>query len=32
VRDIAQPADAAQVVQEEAALQLVIGGYRAKLG
>jgi uncharacterized membrane protein len=32
VRDIAQPADAAQVVDEEAALQRLIAGYRAALG
>jgi uncharacterized membrane protein len=31
VRDIAQPADAAQVVEEEAALQAVIAQYRAQL-
>lgn len=31
VRDIAQPADAAQVEEEEAALQAVIAGYRAQL-
>jgi uncharacterized membrane protein len=31
VRDTAQPADAAQVVQEEAALQRVIADYRAQL-
>lgn len=32
VRDIAQPADAAQVVEEEVALQQVIAGFRAQLG
>jgi uncharacterized membrane protein len=31
VRDIAQPADAAQVVEEEAELQRKIAGFRAKL-
>lgn len=32
VRDIAQPADAAQVIDEEAALQRTIAAYRAALG
>ena len=32
LRDTAQPVDAAQVAEEEAALQRVIAGYRAALG
>ena len=32
VRDIAQPADAVQVIEEEAELQARIAGYRAELG
>ena len=32
VRDIAQPADATQVIEEEAELQATIAGYRAALG